>query len=108
MFLVQRVFKSKPGKVWEAASVISEIAKEYEKAGQRTECQIYLNAGTTPGEYGLIYMQWEAEILESVYRGGNEIPASIKGKLGPLLRNLIEDQWIEFFELFTPDKKRMP
>ena len=25
-----------------------------------------------------------------------------------ILRDLIEDQWIEFFELLTPDKMRMP
>ena len=107
MFLVQRVFKAKPGKVWEAASIISEIGKEYMKAGQRTDSRIFLSAGTTPGEYGLIYMEWEAEVLESVYRGDNE---KING-LGPLfqqLRELVEDQWIEFFELLTPDKMRLP
>ena len=107
MFLVQRVFKAKPGKVWEAASIISEIGKEYMKAGQRTDSRIFLSAGTTPGEYGLIYMEWEAEVLESVYRGDNEKI----NELGPLfqqLRELVEDQWIEFFELLTPDKMRLP
>ena len=108
MFLVQRVFKAKPKKAWEAASVLAEIGKEYKEAEQRTDSRIFLSAGTTPGEYGLIYMEWEAEVLESVYRGDNEIPAKIKDELGPLLRELIEDQWIEFFELLTPDKMRMP
>ena len=108
MFLVQRVFKAKPKKAWEAASVLAEIGKEYKEAGQRTDSRIFLSAGTTPGEYGLIYMEWEAEVLESVYRGDNEIPSRIQKELGPMLRDLVDEQWIEFYELLTPDKKRMP
>jgi len=105
MFLVRRVFKAKARKVWEAASVINEMGIEYEKSGQRNESRIYVNAGTTPGEYGSIYMEWTAEVLESAYRGDNEIPSRIKDELGPMLRELVESQSIEFYELFTPDKK---
>ena len=108
MFLVRRVFRARDKKVWEAASVIDEMGREYEKAGQRNESKVYLSANTTPGEYGLIYMEWTAEVLESVYRGDNEIPSRIRKELGPMLRDLVDEQWIEFYELLTPDKKRMP
>ena len=47
-------------------------------------------------------MEWTAPVIESPYRGDNTLPDV--GAIGQKVRDLIEDSWIEFYELLTPDK----
>ena len=102
MYVIRRVWETKPREARRAATIAAEIGKIYEGTGQREPVRVYFNGGTLPGERNVVYMEWTAEVLESPYRGDNELPDT--GGLGKQLRELTEDNWIEFYELLTPDK----
>ena len=102
MYVIRRVWETKPREARRAASIVAEIGRIYEDSGQREPVRVYFNGGTVPGEKNRVYMEWTAEVLESPYRGDNVIPDS--GGLGQKLRDITEASWIEFYELLTPDK----
>ncbi|MFL2756738.1 MAG: hypothetical protein ACJ0BE_05730 [Dehalococcoidia bacterium] len=104
MFHVQRVFKSKPGKAREVATLAHKAAKNYNDAGQREEgFRVYFNIGTTPGEKNIVVLSWTADSLESVFRGENDVPKE-NIKIWKALVSLTEDNWIEFDEFLTDEK----
>ena len=102
MYVIRRVWETKPREARRAATIVAEIGKIYEEKGQREPVRVYFNSGTTPGERNRVYMEWTAPVIESPYRGDNELPDS--GSLGQRLREITEGTWIEFYELLTPDK----
>lgn len=102
MYVIKRVWIAKPREARRVASIVAEIGKVYEESGQREPTRVYFNGGTLPGDKDVVYMEWTAEVLESPYRGDNVLPDT--GGLGAKLRELTEDNWIEFYELLTPDK----
>ena len=101
MYLVRRVFKVKPGTARKAAEIIAQIGKVFEEAGQRTSCRVYTSGGTVPGPANTVYMDWIEETLQSPYRDDNELPQDLTN-LGPQLRELQEESYIEFYELQSP------
>ncbi len=101
MYVIKRVWATKRREARRGASIVAEVGKIYEDSGQREATRVYFNGGTLPGERDVVYMEWTAEVLESPYRGDNELPDT--GGLGAKLRELTEDSWIEFYELLTPD-----
>ena len=104
MFHVQRVFKSKPGKVREVATLAHRAAQNYSSAGQREDgFRVYSNIGTTPGEKNIVVLSWTADSLESVFRAENDIPKQ-NVKIWKALVSLTEENWIEFDEFLTSDK----
>jgi len=103
MYLVRRVWVAKPREARRAATVAAKIGKAYEDADQRDSVRVYFNSGTTPGDKDRVIMEWIADTLESPYRAGNEYPAT-STQLGPQLRDLTTESWIEFYELLTEDK----
>jgi hypothetical protein len=102
MYVIRRVWATKPREARRAASIAAEIGKIYEASGQREPVRVYFNGGTLPGERDVVYMEWTSPVIESPYRGDNELPDT--GDLGSRLREITEDSWIEFYELLTPDK----
>ncbi len=48
-------------------------------------------------------MEWTADILNSPYREGNVIPQSVRDA-GAEGRDMVIDNWIEFYELMIPAK----
>jgi hypothetical protein len=102
MYVIRRVWATKPREARRVASMVAEIGKIYEESGQREPTRVYFNGGTLPGERDIVYMEWTAQALESPYRGDNVLPDT--GGLGAKVRELTEDSWIEFYELLTPDK----
>ena len=102
MYVIKRVWVTKRRQARKVASIVAEVGKVYVESGQREPNRVYFIGGTLPGERDVVYMEWTAEILESPYRGDNELPDT--GGLGAKLRELTEDSWIEFYELLTPDK----
>jgi len=80
MYLVTRIWETKPMEARRAATLVALIGEVYEKAGQRSPVQVSFNGGTLPGETNRVYMRWIADKIESPYRGGNEIPWRIKGR----------------------------
>jgi len=102
MYVIRRVWETKPGEARRAASIAAAIGRIYEDVGQRDPARIYFNSGTTPGTKNRVYMEWTAETIESPYRGDNDLPDT--GGLGARLRDITDATYIEFYELLTPDK----
>lgn len=103
MYVIRRVWKVKPGTARQAATLVAKMGEVYEKAGQRQSPKVYFNGGTLPGDSNRVYLEWTAEVIDSPYRSGNEIPAEARA-FGAKLRDLQEENWIEFYEMLTPEK----
>ena len=102
MYLVRRVYKTKPGQARKVATIVQEQGDMYNAAGQLFRSKILLNGGTVPGENNVVYLEWIDEKIDSPYREGNKIPKEILDKGKELL--LIEEQYIQFYELMIPAK----
>lgn len=104
MYLIRRGWRvADAGDTRLVATLVAEIGRIYEEAGQREPTRVYFNGGTTPGDKGVVFMEWTAERLESPYRAGNVLPND-RLDPGAKVRELTTESWIEFHELFTPDK----
>lgn len=103
VYVIRRVWAVLPREARRAATIVAEMARRYEESGQRSDVRVYFNGGTLPGEKDRVYMEWLADVIESPYRAGNEIPQQARD-LSAELRELTTDSWIEFNELFTLDK----
>ena len=100
MFLVRRVFKVKPRTARKAAEIITQMGKIYEEAGQRSTSRVYISGGSVPGPANTVYMDWVEETLRSPYREDNVLPDM--SDLYSQLREVQEETYIEFYELFSP------
>tara|TARA_B110000438_G_scaffold293555_1_gene333609 strand:- start:1783 stop:2103 length:321 start_codon:yes stop_codon:yes gene_type:complete len=103
MYHIRRVWKVQSGQARKAAELVKEIANEYSTAGQRSKSMIYFNGGTLPSpkdELNRVYMQWTADIIDSPYRKGNQIPKSeAYSKLNELVdKSDGPGSWVEFWE----------
>lgn len=103
MYVIRRVWTVEPRQTRRAASLVSEIGRLYEDAGQREPVRVYFNAGSLPGDKDRVYMEWTTEVIESPHRGDNEFPPDPRS-FGARLREITTGTWIEFYELMTPDK----
>lgn len=102
-YVIRRVFTVKPGSARKVATSVVKQAEAYEAAGQRSNTRVYFNGGTVPGQKDRVYMEWTADTIDSPYREGNVIPQTVRDAGAPA-RDLIEDSYIEFFELMIPAK----
>lgn len=103
MFLIRRVYKTKPGEARKVATLGHKACALLEEAGQRRDSRVYFNPGTTPGEKNIVVLEWVDDAIQSVFRGENEMPEDAMA-LARQIPPLVEDSWIEFSELLTPDK----
>jgi len=104
MFVVRRVWETKPGQSRVAASLVAAMGEEYESAGKRSSSRVYFNGGTVPGKRNRVYMEWTEDVIDSTYRKDIvESPPKARD-LYAKLREITEDTWIEFYELMTPEK----
>ena len=97
MYLIRRAFIVKPGKTREAAKIIAEIGKAYERAG-RSQTRIYWSGYTVPGPANTVYMDWTEETLSSPYGPDAKQPEDL-GTVYNELRELQEDSYIEFYQM---------
>ena len=102
-YVIRRVYEVKPGSARRVATTLAKQAALYEEAGQRSPSRIYFNGGTLPGEKDRVYMEWTADVIDSPYREGNQIPQTVMDA-GAANRDLVIGNHIEFFELLTPSK----
>jgi len=102
MYVIRRVWVTKNREARQVASLVAEAGRIYEQSEQREPVSVYFNNGTLPGESNRVYMEWTAPVIDSPYRGDNELPDM--GEVGKRIRELTEQSWIEFYELLTPDK----
>ena len=103
MYVLRRIFKTKPGEARRVASLLHRQAQIYHDAGQRSEFKVYFNGATVPGETDVVVLEWTDEALMSPMRGGHRLPPDALA-LGAQIRPLVESNRIEFMELMTPDK----
>lgn len=103
MYVVRRTWVTLPRQARRVATMVADIAGHYEAAGQRSDVRVSFNNGTVPGEKDRVFMEWTEEHLASPYRDGNVIPQAALD-LAAEVRERSTQTWIEFFELFTPDK----
>ena len=102
MYVIRRVYRVKPGQTKKAADLIYKIGNRFTEAGQRDQVRVYWSGSTMPGPANTVYMEWTQEKIESPYREGNVMPRM--DNLSKQLRELVEEQHIEFYEMFTPEK----
>jgi hypothetical protein len=50
VFVVRRVWETKPGEARKAASLVTAMGKEYESVEKRSPSRVYFNTSTVPGE----------------------------------------------------------
>ena len=103
MYLLRRIFKTKPGAARRVASLLQKQAQIYHDAGQRSEFKVYFNGATVPGETDVVVLEWTDEALMSPMRAGHSLPPAAL-EMGAQIRPLVESNRIEFMELMTPDK----
>ncbi len=103
MYLIRRIYKTKPGQARKVASLVHKQATIYRDAGHRPEFRISFNGYTLPGENDTVFLEWVADKIESPMRDGNNIPPEAM-TVGAQVRELIESQRIEFMEYLSDDK----
>ena len=57
MYVIRRVWVTKPREARRVASIAAEIGGVYEAIGQREPVRVYFNGGTLPGERDVVYME---------------------------------------------------
>lgn len=102
-YVIRRVYEVKPGTARQVATTVARQAELYEEAGQRSPSRVYFNGGTLPGEKDRVYMEWTADVIDSPYREGNVIPQSVRDA-GAATRDMVLNNYIEFYELMVPAK----
>ena len=104
VFVVRRVWETKPGEARKAASLVAAMGDEYESVEKRSPSRVYFNTSTVPGERNRVYMEWTEEVIASAYRSDIVTSPVRAQELYVRLDELTLDSWIEFFELMTPEK----
>ena len=103
MYVVRRVWETKPGEARRVASLVAAMGAEYESAGKRSDSRVYFNGGTVPGEKNRVYMEWTEDVIDSPYRP-DVVPSPQRASdLYAKVREYSVESWIEFYELLTPD-----
>jgi hypothetical protein len=100
VYLIRRIFNTKPGEARKVAELVKRQGEIYRDAGQRSEITVSYNGATLPGEQNVVVLQWTAEAIESPSRPNNPLPPEAL-EVGAQVRPLIESQRIEFMELLT-------
>lgn len=104
MYVVRRVWETKPGEARRVASLVAEMGHEYEAVEKRSPSRVYFNSTTVPGDAHRVYMEWTEEVIASPYRDDVVPSPSRAQELYAQVRELTVDSWIEFYELMTPEK----
>jgi hypothetical protein len=103
MYVIRRVYKTKPGQAKAVAELVYKQASHYRDAGQRSEFRVSYNGYTLPGEQDIVFLEWTDDAIQSPGRPGNPLPQEAL-QIGGEVRPLIESQRIEFYERLTPDE----
>ncbi len=102
MYMLRRTYQAKYRQARLVASLVRMQQDLYESAG-RSLGQVYFNPGTVPGEMDQVVLEWTQEVLGSPFASGASIPPEAL-EIGGKIRELIDWQKIEFWELMTSDK----
>jgi hypothetical protein len=100
MYMIRRVARTKPGKAWEVAGLLTKICEAYEAQG-RNKAQVYIGGQGLPGEQNVVYAEWTQERIEPNRRPN--VPKSVFPD-NAKMQELLTSYEIELYELATPDK----
>ena len=103
MYLIRRIFNTKPGEARNVAVLLQKQAQAYRDAGQRSEFRVSYNGATLPGDQNVVVLDWTDDAIMSPTREGHVLPRAALD-LGAQIRPLNENQRIEFLELLSPVK----
>ena len=104
MYVVRRVWETKPGEARRVASLVAAMGEEYEAVEKRSASRVYFNTSTVPGDRNRVYMEWVEDVIDSPYRSDVVSSPTRAQELYAEVRERTVDSWIEFYELMTPDK----
>ena len=103
MYLVRRVYETKPGEARRVATLVQKQVQIYHDEGHREAFRVAYNDRTCPGEQNIVILEWTTAAFQSPSRKGNvRPPAGVEA--GNAFKPYIEDTYIEFWELLTPNK----
>ena len=103
MYVIRRVYRTKPGQARNVAALVYKQGKAYQSAGQRSDIRVSYNGGTLPGEQDIVFLEWTDDSIQSPSREGHVLPKEAL-ELGAEVRKLIEHQHIEFYEMLSPSQ----
>jgi hypothetical protein len=101
LYLIRRIYTTKPGEARNVAMRVQKQAQAYRDAGQRSPFRVTYNGGTLPGDQNVVVLDWTDDSLMSPSREGHSLPQEALD-LGGEIRPLLESQRIEFLEML-PD-----
>ena len=100
MYVIKRIARTKPGKAWEVAGLLTKICQAYEAQG-RAKAQVYIGGQGLPGDPNVVYAEWTQERIEPNRRPN--VPESVFTD-NAKMQEMLTAYDIAFFELVTPDK----
>lgn len=100
MYLIRRIFNTRPGEARNVAQLLQKQAQAYRDAGQRSPFRVSYNGATLPGDQNVVVLDWTDDAIMSPSREGHVLPPAAM-ELGAQIRPLIENQRIEFLELLS-------
>ena len=62
LYVIRRIAKAQPGKVWQVANLLIKICAAYEENG-RPKAQVYVSQGL-PGTPNMAYVEWTQATIE--------------------------------------------
>ncbi len=99
MYVIRRVAKAQPGKVWQVADLLGKICAEYENNG-RPKGQVYVSQGM-PGEPNVAYAEWTQPTIEPNWP--SKVPPAVR-TLNAEMQAMLNSYEIEFYEMVTSEK----
>ena len=99
MYIIRRIAKAQPGKVWQVANLLTKICAAYEENG-RPKAHIYVSQGL-PGIPNVAYAEWTQESIAPNKLAN--VPPVVR-TLNAEMQAMLDSYEIEFFELVTQEK----
>lgn len=99
MYVIRRIAKAQPGKVWQVASLLTKICDAYEEQG-RSKAHVYVSQGL-PGTPNVAYAEWNQATIEPNWL--SKVPDVVR-TLNAEMQAMLDSYEIEFYELVTPEK----
>ncbi len=91
MYLIRRIFNTKPGEARKVAELVQRQAQAYRDAGQRSEFRVSYNGATLPGDQNVVILDWTDDAIKSPSRDGLVLSPEAMA-LGAEIRPFLESQ----------------
>ena len=97
-FVVRRIARTHPSKLWEVTALVSKISEAYEANGRNKALIYNRGQGLPPGDVTEVIAEWTQDSLDLVVN----VPDTVwENHLK--LQELLESYPLEFYTLVTPE-----